>query len=47
MVLKSIKPGGVLVIREHRPVDDQDKMILDIQDKLWGYGFTQEYEYSV
>lgn len=37
----------MLIIREHRPLDDQDKMVLDLQDKLWGYAFTQEYEYSV
>ena len=43
-VIKSrLRPGGLIVVREHRPVTMFDKMYLDTCDLLFGFGITNEY----
>ncbi len=41
-VYKSLGPGGFLIVREHQPKNDDDKMYLDLQEKAWNISFTNE-----
>lgn len=47
-VLEMIKPmieeDGIIIFREHRPKNNQDKIYLDLCDHLWEFVFTDEQE---
>jgi SAM-dependent methyltransferase len=45
-IRKQLRPGGLLLVREHRPTNDFEKMYLDVYDKFYGFGMTREFEYD-
>lgn len=42
LCIKHLSPGGIILFREHRPINDQDKIFLDLCDHLWEFVFTDE-----
>lgn len=45
--VNKLSKNGIILFREHRPRNNQDKMFLDLCDHLWEFVFTNESKLSL
>lgn len=45
--VNKLSKNGIILFREHRPRNNQDKMFLDLCDHLWEFVFTNENKISL